>query len=100
MTQADGHSLTKGGVGKSTLTGHLAAEAARHGAGPVAIVDCDPPGSLAEWWNSREADIPLFASSMIDGRIAGEVESRSPAAHEITALWQEIRAHLRTYTKE
>jgi chromosome partitioning protein len=30
---------TKGGVGKSTLTGHLAAEAERHGEGPVAIVD-------------------------------------------------------------
>jgi chromosome partitioning protein len=52
---------SKGGVGKSTLTGHLAAEAERHGAGPVAIVDCDPQGSLAEWWNSRAADTPLFA---------------------------------------
>jgi chromosome partitioning protein len=52
---------SKGGVGKSTLTGHLAAEAERHGAGPVAIVDCDPQGSLAEWWNSREAQTPLFA---------------------------------------
>jgi chromosome partitioning protein len=52
---------SKGGVGKSTLTGHLAAEAERHGAGPVAIVDCDPQGSLAEWWNSRAAQTPLFA---------------------------------------
>jgi chromosome partitioning protein len=56
---------TKGGVGKSTLTGHLAAEAERHGAGLVAIVDCDPQGSLAEWWNSREADTPLFARADI-----------------------------------
>ncbi len=52
---------TKGGVGKSTLTGHLAAEAERHGEGPEAIVDCDPQGSLAQWWNCREAETPLFA---------------------------------------
>jgi chromosome partitioning protein len=202
---------SKGGVGKSTLTGHLAAEAERHGAGPVAIVDCDPQGSLAEWWNSREAETPLFAradvrrlrqdldvlarqgialvlidtppalldvitaaiavadlvvipcrpsphdlrtvgvvvtmcqkvhlphvlvlnaviarsrligdavdvlhtmaptlktiihqrqlfaSSMIDGRTAGELEPRSTAAEEITALWQELSAHLRIDAKE
>ena len=202
---------SKGGVGKSTLTGHLAAEATRHGAGPVAIVDCDPQGSLAEWWNSRAADTPLFAradvrrlrqdleglarqgialviidtppalleviaaaiaaadlvvipcrpsphdlrtvgvvvamcqkvqrphvlvlntviarsrltadaidvlhtmaptlktiihqrqlfaSSMIDGRTAGELDSRSTAAAEITALWQELSAYLRTHGKE
>jgi chromosome partitioning protein len=202
---------TKGGVGKSTLTGHLAAEAARHGAGPVAIVDCDPQGSLAEWWNSREAETPLFAradvrrlrqdlealasqgialviidtppallevitaaiavadlvvipcrpsphdlrtvgvvvamcqkahkphvlvlnaviarsrltgdavdvlhtmapvlktiihqrqlfaSSMIDGRTAGDLEPRSTAAAEITALWQELSTHLRIDGKE
>ena len=202
---------TKGGVGKSTLTGHLAAEAERHGAGPVAIVDCDPQGSLAEWWNSREAETPLFAraevrrlrqdldalahqgialvvidtppalldvitaaiavadlvvipcrpsphdlrttsvivemcrkagrphvlvlnavtarsrlaveavevlqamapalktvihqrqlfaGSMIDGRTAGELDPRSTAAEEITALWKDITAQMRNYGKE
>jgi hypothetical protein len=40
---------TKGGLGKSTLTGHLAAEEERHGSGPVAIVDYGPQGSLARW---------------------------------------------------
>jgi chromosome partitioning protein len=202
---------SKGGVGKSTMTGHLAAEAEQHGAGPVAIVDCDPQGSLAEWWNSREAETPLFAradvrrlrqdlealarqgialiiidtppalldvitaaiavadlvvipcrpsphdlrtvgvvvamgqkahkphvlvlnaviarsrltgdavdvlhtmaptlktiihqrqlfaSSMIDGRTAGELDPRSTAAAEITALWQELSTHLRIDRKE
>jgi chromosome partitioning protein len=202
---------TKGGVGKSTLTGHLACEAERQGAGPVAIIDLDPQGSLAEWWNSRAAETPLFAraevrrlrhdlealarqgialviidtppalldvitaaiavadlvvipcrpsphdlrtvgvvvelcrqahtphvmalnaatarsrlaleavevlhamapalktiihqrqlfaSSMIDGRTAGELDPRSAAAEEIAALWQDITAHLRTYAKE
>lgn len=202
---------TKGGVGKSTLTGHLACEAERQGAGPVAIIDLDPQGSLAEWWNSRAAETPLFAraevrrlrhdldalarqglalviidtppalldvitaaiavadlvvipcrpsphdlrtanvivglcqqaqkphvmvlnaatarsrlaleavevlqamapalktiihqrqlfaSSMIDGRTAGELDPRSAAAEEITALWDDITAHLRTNAKE
>jgi chromosome partitioning protein len=52
----------KGGAGKTTLTAHLAVEAERTGAGPVAIVDTDPQGSLAAWWNTREAPTPLFAS--------------------------------------
>ena len=52
----------KGGTGKSTLTGHLAVEAERQGCGPVAIVDTDPQGSLAHWWNAREAPTPLFAA--------------------------------------
>jgi chromosome partitioning protein len=50
----------KGGVGKTTLVGHLAVEAERQGAGPVALVDTDPQGSLASWWNDRRADSPLF----------------------------------------
>jgi chromosome partitioning protein len=52
----------KGGAGKTTLAAHLAVEAERTGAGPVAVVDTDPQGSLAAWWNSREAPTPLFAS--------------------------------------
>jgi chromosome partitioning protein len=50
----------KGGVGKTTLVGHLAVEAERQGAGPVALVDTDPQGSLAAWWNDRRAESPLF----------------------------------------
>lgn len=52
----------KGGTGKSTLTAHLAVEAERSGAGPVAVVDTDPQGSLAAWWNQRAAETPLFAA--------------------------------------
>jgi chromosome partitioning protein len=32
------------------------------GAGPVALIDTDPQGSLSSWWNEREAEAPLFAS--------------------------------------
>ena len=52
----------KGGAGKTTLTAHLAVEAERAGAGPVAVIDTDPQGSLAAWWNSRQAPTPLFAT--------------------------------------
>ena len=56
----------KGGSGKTTLAGHLAVQADRSGAGPVALVDTDPQGSLAEWWNARTAETPLFARTGAD----------------------------------
>jgi chromosome partitioning protein len=52
----------KGGAGKTTLAAHLAVEAEHTGAGPVAVVDTDPQGSLAAWWNQRAAETPLFAA--------------------------------------
>ena len=55
----------KGGSGKTTLSGHVAVEAERRGAGPVAIIDADPQGSLAEWWNARSSDTPIFAQAEI-----------------------------------
>jgi chromosome partitioning protein len=50
----------KGGVGKSSLAGHLAVEAERQSDGPVALIDTDPQGSLSSWWNVRQAETPLF----------------------------------------
>jgi chromosome partitioning protein len=47
----------KGGSGKTTLSGHLAVQAQLAGQGPVCLIDIDPQGSLADWWNEREADI-------------------------------------------
>ncbi len=55
----------KGGAGKTTLAGHLAVEAELSNAGPVALVDADPQGSLAEWWNARAADTPVFAHTSL-----------------------------------
>ena len=54
---------TKGGVGKTTLSGHIAVEAERRGAGPVALIDMDRQGSLSHWWNARERSTPIFAQS-------------------------------------
>lgn len=56
----------KGGSGKTTLTGHLAVEAERQGIGPVAIMDIDPQGSLADWWNEREAAEPAFVNTTLE----------------------------------
>lgn len=50
----------KGGSGKTTLAGHVAVQAERAGAGPVALIDTDPQGSLSEWWNLRQAERPYF----------------------------------------
>jgi chromosome partitioning protein len=50
----------KGGVGKSSLAGHLAVEAERQSDGPIALIDTDPQGSLSSWWNVRQAETPLF----------------------------------------
>ena len=56
----------KGGSGKTTLTGHLAVEAELRGHGPVAIMDIDPQGSLADWWNAREAATPVFVNTTLE----------------------------------
>ena len=53
----------KGGSGKTTLSGHLAVEAARAGAGEIALIDTDPQGSLAAWWNARQAPTPHFVKA-------------------------------------
>jgi chromosome partitioning protein len=53
----------KGGSGKTTLSGHLAVEADRAGAGPVVLIDTDPQGSLSHWWNSRSMETPQFVKA-------------------------------------
>ena len=51
----------KGGAGKTTLASHLAVEAERAGAGPVAVIDLDPMGGLSGWWDARKAHSPVLA---------------------------------------
>ena len=53
----------KGGVGKTTLSSHLAVEAERAGAGRVALADMDPQGGLAAWYNARVAGTPIFVDA-------------------------------------
>jgi chromosome partitioning protein len=63
----------KGGSGKTTLSGHLAVQAERAGAGPVVLIDIDPQGSLADWWNERQADTPMFAQTTV-ARLGADLE--------------------------
>jgi len=63
----------KGGSGKTTLSGHLAVQAQRTGAGPVVLIDIDPQGSLADWWNEREAEFPAFAQTTV-ARLANDLQ--------------------------
>ena len=48
----------KGGVGKTTLTGHLAVQCDVSGDGPSGLIDLDPQGSLADWVNQRKPETP------------------------------------------
>ena len=49
-----------GGSGETTLSAHLAVAAEAAGAGPVAVMDTDPQGGLAGWWNARAAEAPRW----------------------------------------
>ena len=63
----------KGGSGKTTLSGHLAVQAQRAGHGPVVLIDIDPQGSLADWWNEREDEMPAFAQTTV-ARLGADLE--------------------------
>lgn len=57
---------SKGGVGKSSITRHLAVAAEQEHPGEVVLCDTDPQGSLADWWNAREAETPQLATIALD----------------------------------
>ena len=56
-------SNVKGGVGKSTTAVYLAAVAGRRGRGTVTLVDADPQGSTAEWYDAA----PLEGVDLVEG---------------------------------
>ena len=51
----------KGGAGKSTLSAHFGALAARDA--KTLLVDADPQGSLMGWYQSRQAETPLLVQA-------------------------------------
>ncbi len=61
----------KGGSGKTTLAGHLAVAAERAGVKPALVIDTDPQGNLAQWWNARQEKTPLFARATAERLRAG-----------------------------
>jgi chromosome partitioning protein len=56
-------SNVKGGVGKTTTAVYLAAVAGQRGRGPVVLVDADPQGSTAEWYDAA----PLDGVELVEG---------------------------------
>jgi chromosome partitioning protein len=67
----------KGGSGKTTLAGHIGVQAELSGRGPVAMIDTDPQGSLAKWWNCREAPTPAFLHSAFTNLVHDLDEARA-----------------------
>lgn len=65
---------SKGGVGKSSITRHLAVAAEQENPGAVVLCDTDPQGSLADWWNAREAETPQLATVALN-----EFKTKQPA---------------------
>jgi len=76
---------TKGGVGKTTLTAHLAVEATEKGDGPVAIIDADPQASLARWWNARIADTPAFVQTNMKG-LPDQIDALQEAGYALVLI--------------
>jgi chromosome partitioning protein len=56
-------SNVKGGVGKTTTSVYLAAAAAARGRGPIVLVDADPQGATAEWYDTD----PIEGVELIEG---------------------------------
>ena len=75
----------KGGSGKTTLAGHIAVEAERVGAGPVALIDTDPQGSLAAWWNARSAPTPAFVHTHVS-RLADDIREMRALGHKLLII--------------
>ena len=67
----------KGGSGKTTLSGHMAVAALRADAGPVAIVDTDPQGSLLAWAKARGQTF-ITAVRSHDSRAVGKLLAANP----------------------
>lgn len=91
----------KGGSGKTTLAGHIGVQAEMSGAGPVALIDTDPQGSLVNWWNAREAPTPVFAQATVsrlpydlaDMRAAGVQLAVIDTPPAITSMIGEVVRH-------
>lgn len=75
----------KGGSGKTTLAGHLAVQAEMDGHGHVGLIDVDPQGSMAEWWNARAAATPVYVQTGLH-RVADDVERMRDAGLDLLVL--------------
>lgn len=74
----------KGGVGKSTLALHLAV-LAQAGGKRVLLVDLDPQGSAAAWWQAREGDTPELEATE-PGNLAALLDTARAAGVDLVVI--------------
>lgn len=75
----------KGGAGKTILATHLAVAAHRAGEGAIALVDLDPQGSLADWWDARHDDDLALAETHI-ARLAIDLDQLRKRGFQLVIL--------------
>jgi chromosome partitioning protein len=74
----------KGGVGKSTIAVHLAAEAHAQGQ-RVLLLDLDPQGSAMEWAN-RRGDQPPDVSGANPASVGKEIERAKDEGYDLVVI--------------
>jgi chromosome partitioning protein len=74
----------KGGVGKTTLALHLSVMAQDAGL-RVLLIDLDPQGSAAAWWQAREADTPQLDVAQ-PGQLEGLLEKARAAGVDLVII--------------
>src|SRR5437762_5962155 len=65
--------VQKGGAAKTTLVSHLGVAIEKAGDGPAALIDTDPQGTLATWWNLRQADSPKLITLDLKENLAEQL---------------------------
>lgn len=75
----------KGGSGKTTIAGHLAVQAELDGYGNVGLIDVDPQGSMAEWWNARAAATPVYVQTALH-RVVDDVNKMRDTGLDLLVL--------------
>ena len=68
---------TANGAGKTTLAAHIAVQAHRCDAGPVAMIDADPRGNLTRWREARNGPGPTLVE-VDHSHIAAALASMKP----------------------
>jgi chromosome partitioning protein len=74
----------KGGVGKTTLALHLSVMAQDAGL-RVLLIDLDPQGSAAAWWQAREADTPQLDVAQ-PGQLEGLLDKARTAGVDLVII--------------
>lgn len=74
----------KGGVGKTTLAGHVGVAASAAGE-RVVLMDTDRQGSLSAWWNARQASDIAFAAAQLDN-LPGQLGALAAAGYTLAII--------------